>query len=222
MKKILITSSEFFEESSLRNPIQTHDHGMELLYPEFYCLDYDTKLLASNPPTKEEKSFWAYNDYLEQYGTTDWGTLDSAIHSSGGRSVFLNGFDQALFEYIAPQIKDTAQILYFFKCPRISDLSMLACFSKLQCVHIFHNNTLTKLWDMSQNHHLKVISFCYATKLQSIETLLHSPVEYVYMDCIDNCGNNRRALFDPSIFDQMPHIKHLSLNFSNCKIEKTW
>ena len=75
---------------------------------------------------------------------------------------------------------------------------------------------------MSQNHCLKAISFCYITKLENIESLLHSPVEYVHLDSADFSGNNRPALFDPAIFEQMPCIKYLSLEFSKCIIEKTW
>ena len=221
-KKILITSPEWFDNGSQNNPIHTFDHAMEAHFPEFYCVEYDTRLLAANPPTREEKEFWAYNDYRERYGTRDLNALDTAIQSSGGRYVYLNGFDQQLFEYIAPQIRETAEVIYFCKCSRISDLSMLAQFSRLQCVHVFHNTALTRLWDMSQNHCLKVISFCCITKLENIEPLLHSPVEYVHLDSEDFSGNRRPALFDPTVFEQMPRIKYLSLAFSKCKIEKTW
>lgn len=221
-KKILITDPEWFDNGNQKNPIHTFDHAMEAYFPEFYCVDYDTKLCAANPPTREEKEFWAYNDYRERYGTGDLTALDAAIQSSGGRNVYLNGFDQQLFEYIAPQIRNTAEVICFSKCSRISDLSILAQFPKLKCVHIFHNTALTGLWDMSRNQNLRVLSFCHITKLRDISPLLHSPVEYLHMDSEDFSGNRRPALFDPSSFDQMPRIKYLSLTFRNCIIEKTW
>ena len=221
-KKILVTAPEWFDNGNQKNPIRTFDHAMEAHFPEFYCVDYDTKLCAANPPTREEKEFRAYNDYRDRYGTRDLTALDAAIQSSGGRTIYLNGFDQQLFEYIAPQIRDTAEIINFCKCSRISDLSVLAQFPRLQCVHIFHNTALTTLWDMSRHHCLKAISFCQITKLEDISSLLRSTVEYIHMDSEDFSGSRRPALFDPSVFDQMPRIKHLSLAFSKCITEKTW
>ena len=221
-RKILITDPEWFENGNQKNPIHTFDHAMEAHFPEFYCVDYDTKLCASNPPTKEEKGFWAHNDYRERYGTRDLSALDEAIAASGGRTVYLNGFDQTLFEYIVPQIRETAEVIYLCKCSRISDLSMLSQFPRLRCIHIFHNTALTELWNMSQNHNLRVLSFCHITKLRNISPLVHSPVEYVHMDSEDFSGNRRPALFDTTIFKQMPRIKYLSLQFNKCKTEKTW
>ena len=81
-KKVLITSPEWFEHGSLNNPIQTFDHAMEAHFPEFYCIEYDTKLLAANPPTREEKEFWAYNDYLERYGTRALGHVAESLSES--------------------------------------------------------------------------------------------------------------------------------------------
>ncbi len=220
-QKVLITDSEWFESGPLKNPVASLDHELEKHYPTLYCLNYDTKLLATNPPTKADKEVIMYNDYREKYGTLDLSSLDSKICRTGGKNVFLNGFNQNLFEYIVPIIKDSAEVIYFFKCPQISDLCALSQFSKLKCVHIFQNNSLTKLWDMTNATNLKIISFNMISKLESIETLKHSFVEYVHLDSIDNNGCKKTALFNVSNFEQMPHLKYLSLNFKNLEIKKT-
>ena len=214
-KSIFITAKEWFEGSSLRNPVAGTDHKLEQIFPDFYCVSYDTKLLA----TKEEKQSLFEDDYRKRFGTNDICALDAAIVDCGGRYVFLNGFDQEQFSYIAPKIKDTAEILYLFKCPRIHDLSVLSQFSKIKCVHIFWNNSLECLWDMTGNKQLKVISFAAISKLNRIETLKYSGVEYISLDSADNNGHTKKALFDTSVFEQMPQLKHLSLNYSACKVD---
>ena len=205
-KPIFITAKEWFESTALKNPLTILDHTLEQFFPDFYRVSYDTKLLATKAGVN--------NDSCDRFGTTDLPALDAAIANSDARYIFLNGFDQSQFSHIAPLIKDTAEILYFFKCPRISDLSILSQFPKLQCVHIYWNNSLESLWDMTGNPELKVLSFQMISKLRHIEALKDSVVEYICFDSSDNSGNRKKALFDASIFSQIPHLKHLSLVYS--------
>ena len=72
---------------------------------------------------------------------------------------------------------------------------------------------------MTGNKQLKVISFAAISKLNRIETLKYSGVEYISLDSADNNGHTKKALFDTSVFEQMPHLKHLSLNYSACKVD---
>ena len=216
---VFITKKEWFESTSLRNPIYSNDHKLELLFPNFYSASYDTKLLATKAATDAEKQFPFYNDYRERFGAMDIHALDNAIMNSEARYVFLNGFNQKQFLYIVPKIKDTAEIIYFYKCPRIYDLSALTQFHRLKCVHIYWNNSLESLWDMRYNKQLQVLSFISVSKLSNILALADSCVEYVSFDSEDNNGHTRKALFDTSVFNQMPHLKHLSLRDSDCVID---
>lgn len=202
----------------MKNPIRTHDYALETNFPEFCVLHYDIKFVASPAPSPEEKTFWFYNDYRERYGSTDIQSLHDALENSNPKCVFLNGFNQKQFLFIASKIKDTAEVIYFFKCPRIKDLSVLSQFKNLKCVHIFWNNSLETLWDMRDNKQLKAISFDCITKLRNIESLRDSSVEYIRFDSSDNSGNTKPILFDPSIFDQMRQIKHISLVYTGCRI----
>jgi hypothetical protein len=103
--------------------------------------------------------------------------------------------------------------LYLFKCTKICDLSALSEFKKLKGLFIFANTTLTSLWDMRHNENLKILSFAYITKLQNIEYLIESNVEYVNFDSSDNSGNEGETLFDETIFKKMPGLKHLFLTY---------
>ena len=213
-----ISDPNYFEDSSLKNPIRTHDHALETYLPEFCALHYDVRFVAAPAPSPEEKTFLFYNDYREQYGSTDIQSLHDALENSNPKYVFLNGFNQKQFLFVAPKIKDTAEVIYFIKCPRIKDLSVLSQFKNLKCVHIFWNNSLETLWNMKDNRQLKAISFDAITKLGNIESLRDSSVEYVRFDSSDNSGNTKPILFDPSVLDQMPHLKHVSLVYTNCLI----
>lgn len=221
MKKdyVYITSPAWFEDTSLKNPIIATDHKLEAYDPDLYSVHYDTKLLITKAPSKEEKAAPFYNDYREIYGSNDIGILDKAISDSPSRFVFLNGFNQEQFLYIAPSIADTAEIMYFFKCPKIYDLSLLSGFKKLKCVLIYWNNSIQSLWDMSGNQQLKAISFTTISKLNDISSLSNSTVEYVSFDSSDNNERKKEMLFDKSVFEKMPHLKHLSLVYSDIKID---
>lgn len=216
---IFITAKEWFESTSLKNPITSMDRKLEQFFPDCYSVDYDTKLLATKVATKEEKQSPFYNDYREQFGTKDIYALDATVMDTAAKNILLNGFNQGQFLHIAPKLKDTAEIIYFFKCPRIYDLSVLSQFAKLKCVHIYWNNSLESLWDMTGNKQLKVISCITISKLSKIEALKQSHVEYICLDSSDNDGHKKNALFDVSVFEHMTHLKHLSLIYSDCKID---
>ena len=218
-KYIYITSSEWFETGTLKNPIVFLDQKIQNTYPELYSLVYDVKLLVTKPPTHFEKSVPFYNDYRERYGNSDISVLESATKAGPAKNIFLNGFCQEHFEYIAPFIKDTVEVLYFFKCPKIHDLSVLSEFKKLKCVFMYWNNSLESLWDMSNNKDLKVVSFLYITKLLEIDYLINSNVEYITFDSSDNSGNRKDMLFNKSIFDEIPKLKHLTLTYKSYDID---
>ena len=210
---VYIADKEWFENSSLKNPICLMDHNLELICHELYSANYDLKLLATKAPTKEEKSMPIYNDYREKYGFSDISIIDATTEASNAKNIFLNGFNQEQFEYIAPMIKETAEILYLFKCPQICDLSALSQFKKIKGVFVFANTALTSLWDMKNNEKLKIISFVHITNLQNVDELAESNIEYVNFDSSDNYGNKKELLFDQSIFSKMPKIKHLFLEY---------
>ena len=205
---VYIADKMWFENTALRNPLSVLDHNLKAVYPHFYSADYDIKILATKPATVQEKSVPFYNDYKEKYGFTSIAKLDSIFSKNAAKNVFLNSFNQVQFEHIAPFIKDTTEILYLFKCPKIRDLSLLSTFKMLRCVHIYWNNSLECLWDMQNNSNLQVLSFVYVTKLKHIENLIDSPVEYIHFDSSDNLGRKKKLLVDESVFSKMGKLKY--------------
>lgn len=213
-KQVFITDKQWFETTSLSNPIATLDNKLEKTYPEYFSVNYDLRLLATDAPDEEERSFPFYNDYRDRYASADISVLKEAAKSSPSKNVFLNSFNQQCFDYIAPYIKDTAEVLYLYKCRFIKDLSALSDFKNLKCLHIYGNNSLKELWDMKNNSNLKVLSFIYVTKLQHLTDISQSQVEYITIDSTDNSGNVKDCTIDDvKIFDEIPKLKHLTLTF---------
>ena len=215
LKYFFISDAQWFESTALKNPICVLDHNLETSYPEFYKIDYDVRLLATGAASQEEKASPLYNDYRERYGVSDIASCYDAMAKTQRKYVFLNGFNQKQFSEIAPMLKDSAEVLYFFKCPQIRDLSILSQFKKLRCVHIYGNNSLERLWNMECQEHLKVISCVGITKLRDIEALRNSFVEYLHLDGTDNAGRKKKIPFDPAIFGEMPGLKQVSLEYKD-------
>ena len=219
-KYIYIADEAFFEENgALINPILFNDHKLEQLYREFYELNYDLRLCVTKPATTEEKAFVFYDDYRERYGSLDITVFNDAVKKSKSQNVLLDNFCQEHLEYIIPLIKDTVEVLYLFKCPKIKDLSCLADCKKLRCLLLYWNNSLESLWDMKENKELQVVSFLTFSKLKKISSLEFSSVKYVTLDSEDNSGNRKKMLFDTSVFNRMPNLKHLKLSFRGHKVD---
>lgn len=216
---VFITSEQWFDRLSLKNPIETLDHKLQEFYPEFYNVNYDLRLLISKTPTETEREYFAYNDYLDRFGSSDIEVFKKLAETGSNKNIFLNGFRQEHFEYLAPYIKETTEILYLFKCPKIYDLSLLSEFKQLKCVHIFWNNSLKNLWNMENNKELSVLSFISVSKISSIDTLINSNVEYITIDSSDNVGNEKECLLKSvEAFSNISKLKHLNLHYKNIKV----
>ena len=213
-KDLFVTCSDFFEETALKNPIKFNDIYLENKYPDFLKTNYGVRIIVAKEPTKEEREFPIYNDYRDRYGNADISSIADCINNNDATNIFLNGFSQKQFDYIAPLIKEKVKILYLFKCPRIINLSVLSQFSKLECVLIYWNNSLETLWHMENNKNLKVLSFSAISKLKDISTLTKSSVEYINFHSMYPGGSIKEMLFDKSILYKIPNLKQLHLTFN--------
>lgn len=212
-KYVYITSGDYF-----KRPIYLSGK-IEEIYPEYQNLTFDLHLLVTDAPDGPDEHMPIYNDYRERYGNPDIDAFQTAVKNSEAKNVFLNGFRQEHFDYVAPLIKDKAEVLYLFKCPKINDLSALSEFSKLRCVVVFWNNTLEALWNMEENKNLKILSFDFVTKLVDIDSLKDSNVEFVSIDSRNNGGGRKEMLFDRSVFDEIANLKHLRLVYRRVYVD---
>ena len=214
-KCIYIYNDEWFDSTMLSNPHNTLDHKLDDYYPEYYEVNYDVRLLATEENEIEDQ----INDYKQRYGTKDINELKDYVIKKNPQAVLLNGFDQEQFDYIMDYIKDI-RILYLFKCNKIYDLSKLSNCSNLECLHIDWNNKLESLWNMSNNANLKVLSFDRITKLSKIDDIINTNIEYITFNSRNNLGQTKYE-FDGNVdvFKQMKNLKHLKLHYKNLKVD---
>ena len=214
-KCIYIYNDEWFDSTCLSNPLITLDHKLDDYYPEYYEVNYDVRLLATEENEIEDQ----INDYKQRYGTKDFNELIDYVIKKNPQAVLLNGFDQEQFDYIIDYIKDV-KILYLYKSNKIKDLSKLSNCSNLECLHIYWNNKLESLWNMSNNANLKVLSFDRITKLSKIDDLINSNIEYITFDSRNNLGQTKYE-FDGNVdvFKEMKNLKYLKLQYKNIKVD---
>lgn len=214
-KSIYIYNDEWFDSTCLSNPLITLDHKLDDYYPEYYEVNYDVRLLATEENEIEDQ----FNDFKQKYGTKDINVLKEYVSKKIPQTVLLDGFDQTQFDYIIDYIKDV-KILYLYKSNKIKDLSKLSNCSNLECLHIDWNNKLESLWNMSNNTNLKVLSFDRITKLSKIDDLINSNIEYITFDSRNNLGQTKYE-FDGNVdvFKQMKKLKHLKLHYKNVKVD---
>jgi len=214
-KSIYIYNDEWFESTALENPLITDDHKLDNCYPKYYEVNYDVRLLATEENEIEDK----INDYKQRYGTKYFNELIDYVIKKNPQTVLLNGFDQEQFDYIVDYLK-VVKILYLFKCDKINDLSKLSNCSNLECLHIYWNNRLESLWNMSNNTNLKVLSFDHISKLSKIEDLVNTNIEYITFDSRNNIGQTKYQFSgNMNVFKEMKNLKHLKLHYKNIKVD---
>lgn len=229
-KSVFVVDEAFLDNfGTFSNPINTLDHKLNSVYPHFYLANYDLRIidhmLSKYSKTmdfhkmKELYPEWFYDPYPE-VALPNIESLKEVCQKREIRNVYLNGFSLEHFKYIAPYIKNTTEMLYLHKCNSINDLSVLSDFIKLKCVHIYWNNKLETLWNMENNVNLKALSFLFTTKLKNIEALAKSTVEYITFDGESASTYMTSHQFaDLSIFQRIPNLKHLTINYKNLKIK---
>lgn len=228
-KSVFVVDEAFLDNfGNFRNPINTLDHKLNFIYPHFYLANYDLRIidhkLPKYPKTMDFQEMmelypeWFYDPYRE-VTLPNIESLKVVCQNRVIKNVFLGSFTLDHFKYLAPYIKDTTETLYLWKCNSINDLSLLSDFVNLKCVHIYWNNKLETLWNMENNINLKVLSFLFTTNLKNVEALAKSTVEYIMFDGESaSTYISNHQFTDLSIFQRIPNLKHLTINYKNLKI----
>ena len=212
-KKIYIYNDEWFESTMLCNPFMSLDHKLEDLYPNYYSVYYDCRLLLTEETESQIDSF------KKIYETNDINEMIDNLMKKNPQMVLLNGFDQKHFDIIIDYIKNV-KILYLFKCNRINDLSKLSSCLNLECLHIDWNNKLESLWNMTNNKKLKALSFERISKLTNITELENSSLEYITFDSRNILRQTKYEFNgDLDVFKKMKCLKNLKLYYKNIRID---
>ncbi len=94
-------------------------------------------------------------------------------------SVWVMGLCQDTFEYFINNYGHQFKAINFWKNKLVTDLSALENLTDVEYIHYFHNQRVTKLWDMSRNKSLKALGIYDFSRLHSLENIQTAPnLEY--------------------------------------------
>lgn len=101
--------------------------------------------------------------------------IDKLANYPEVKSVTILGLSQDTFEYFIHTYGRQFRYINFFKNKAVEDWSLLGTLPELECVYWFHNQRITKLWDMSQNRALRVVELNDFTKLHDLSGVEKAP-----------------------------------------------
>ena len=137
------------------------------------------------------KQEWSYPSYVDDSEETQLILRSPDADVSGGKiqisdidelanypevkSVTILGLRQDTFEYFIQTYGKQFRCIKFFKNKAVEDWSLLGTLPELECIYWFHNQRITKLWDMSQNHALKAVELNDFTRLHDLSGVEKAP-----------------------------------------------
>ena len=98
--------------------------------------------------------------------------IDRIAEHPDARSVSIGGLRQDTFEYFITTYGRQFRYIHFFNSNGIEDWSLLETLPELEGLYWFHNQKITKFWDMSRNRSLKALEisdFCKLHDLSGVE-----------------------------------------------------
>lgn len=97
--------------------------------------------------------------------------LDAISASRRATALRVSGLDQEGFEALVSRFGVQFSGLYFWKCPRISDLAPLEDLPNLTHVAFYWNQRATRLWDFSKTPNLRGLQFDDFSRLRDVGDL---------------------------------------------------
>lgn len=101
--------------------------------------------------------------------------IDKLANYPDVKSVTVSGLNQETFEYFIKTYGRQLRFIEFFKNKAVEDWSLLGTLPQLEGIHWFHNQRITKLWDMSKNYALKLVALEDFTRLHNLDGIEKAP-----------------------------------------------
>ena len=108
-------------------------------------------------------------------GKIDIEAIDRIADHPEAKSVCIFGLRQDTFEYFIRTYGRQFRYIRFFKNKSVEDWSLLGTLPELEGLYWFHNQKITKLWDMSKNYALKAVELSDFTKLHDLSGIEKAP-----------------------------------------------
>lgn len=101
--------------------------------------------------------------------------IDRIAEYPDAKSVSISGLRQDTFEYFIRTYGQQFRYINFFKNKGVEDWSLLETLPELEALYWFHNQKITKFWDMSRNYSLKALEISDFCKLHDLSGLEKAP-----------------------------------------------
>lgn len=108
-------------------------------------------------------------------GKIDIEAIDRIADHPEAKSVCIFGLRQDTFEYFIRTYGRQFRYIRFFKNKSVEDWSLLGTLPELEGLYWFHNQKITKLWDMSKNYALRAVELSDFTKLHDLSGIEKAP-----------------------------------------------
>jgi hypothetical protein len=100
---------------------------------------------------------------------TDLAQIDAAPPST--TALVISGLDQPMFEMLVGRYGYRFTAIYFWKCPRIEDLTPLEALPSLTYVAFYWNQRATKLWNFAATPKLRGLQWQDFSRLHALDDL---------------------------------------------------
>ncbi len=108
-------------------------------------------------------------------GKITYKDIDILKNYPEAEEVWISGLIQDTFEYFIENYGQQFKVIQFWKCPLISDFTILGTLPIAEYLIFFWNQRVTHLWDMSKNLNLKGISFDDFTRMHTLSEIPLAP-----------------------------------------------
>jgi hypothetical protein len=120
---------------------------------------------------------WIHSDMMDVTGgriTEE--EIDRLALYENKESITISGLTQETFEYFITKYGSELRAVSFFKNKLVEDWSLLGTLPDIEYICWFHNQRITKLWDMSNNTCLKGLCISDFTRLKNLNGIEKAPV----------------------------------------------
>jgi hypothetical protein len=101
--------------------------------------------------------------------TTELAKIDAAPPSTN--TLVISGLDQPMFEMLVARYGDRFTAIYFWKCPRIEDLTPLEALPYLTYVAFYWNQRAVRLWNFAATPRLRGLQWQDFSRLHALDDL---------------------------------------------------
>ncbi len=108
-------------------------------------------------------------------GTITHEEIDKIGENQHTDKLMISGLNQDTFEYFVRTQGHKFKVIKFWKNKLVEDWSVLSKLNKVRFIGFFHNQRITRFWDMSENNSLEGLYISDFTRLQTLDGIQRAP-----------------------------------------------